>query len=462
MKLSQVAHSWRRVLDDWDGTTRFVRVESTDDLGFHASAVDLRGGLFVLAGVNSGGKTRLLRSLADTINKGGSGPATMEWGGSPPSRAIYVDFFELLTRQWMTLSAGVDLDEQIEAAGLTPVREADRRDISFVVGRDYTRVSVAELDNTIAPSPIHGDPAEVGRFFRPEVVPFFAVESGDRQHDSRELSRGELSALTLYWVLRQMEAGTVLLLDEPDVLLSPMSAARALDLVVDRANSSKTPVGIATHSYLGLATAPRSAQVLLRLDTAGRSTLTTPSTLSLWKALRVAAPRQIVFVVEDEMAKHLFSELLGLTSFAYLDLAEIWIGGDAQNVRTAASLPRPTDASIAIWGVLDGNETVRPGSLRAGLKLPGELSPEEGAIKIASDHPELFAANQKSIADALDATTGDNPHDRVTKVAASIGQTAKSFVADAWKLWLLQIDEGRVALSSFRDAIELVTPPSST
>lgn len=452
MRTAQVVHSWNRVTKDWAGRTGFTSLSTIRGNGFTESTVAVNGGALILAGVNSGGKSRLLRSIWAEVHSPHDAFTRLEWAGSPPQQLLYVDAFELLTRQWASLRAE-DLVEQVEAAGLTEVGSSDLRALSYVIGRKYSAIRMAELESPDLGATGQASPQE---HFREQEVPYFEVTAGGRTYGSRDLSRGELSILTLYWVLRSVPKGAVLLLDEPDLMLSPLSAQRALEFVIDHTNQRKVPVIFSTHSYLGLANAPRSSQVLLRIAISGDSSLAAPDDLDLWRALRVTAPKKLAFVVEDVMAKLLLGEFLGLITYRHLDVSEIWIGGSSAEVRSIGKLPNMAGAGMRLWGVLDGNEPTP--TEQHCLKLPGRWSPEEGALEICLSYPELVTDSTEQMDITLENTVGDNPHDRVHAVADALGMSGESLVRHAWRAWATMTEEGQSELAAFKIVLEAVSP----
>ncbi len=450
MRAAQALHSWRRVTTDWSGNASFKGLSSRTDSGFSASGVVLSGGLLLVAGANSVGKSRLLRSIWAERHRPEAAFTELTWMSAEPDEYSYVDLFELMTRQWQAVQSS-DVGEQVEAAGLTALRPNQVKLLSYVIGRNYESIRVAELEAT--------DPFEEtapGASFRPDVVPFFEVVAGGRTYKSEQLSRGELSALTLFWVLQSAEPGTMLLLDEPDLMMSPMSARRALDMIVDDANTRKVPVAIATHSYLGLAETPRSAQVLLRVNSSGESLLASADDYALWEVLRVAAPTRLVFVVEDRMAQLLMGIFLDAIAFPHLDETGIWIGGDSSKVALVGKLPEFAEASSVMWGVLDGNEKSPRSELRL-LRLPGGDSPEEGAIRVCSEMPSLISSSSEAIERALERSIGDDPHDRVGVVARALGISPEELVGRAWRGWISETEQGATALRLFADDLLRVT-----
>lgn len=458
MKDSQAQHSWRRLSEDWDGDFAFSGIETTSAAGFNASSVTLTGGLLVLAGVNSSGKSRMLRALERHVVTGSSDFASVHWSGGSPTGATYIDMFELVERQVQSVRNRSDFDSRLEEFGSTAFNAADLRELTFLVGRQYDSVQISEFDATYGEADMYNDEPGQPLTFRPEIAPIFRAERQGAFTDSRSLSRGELSAMTLLWVLQQAQRGEVLIWDEPDAFLSPVSAGRALDLIADRANKIKTPMAIASHGYLGLASTPQSLQAMLRLRTDGTSTLESPNEYALWQTLKVTPPRAVAFVVEDSTAKVLLSRLLTEAKYPFFDLAEIWTAGDSARVVAAAKFPNCTDAGIQIVGVVDGDAHNQVRRLENAFALPGNESPETIVLRVL-EVPAYRRKRRSDIEKLLDGTMGKDPHNRVDLIARGLGLTSEQLVVEAHLWWIAKTDDGKAAFAVFRESALRVKPP---
>lgn len=452
MKIAQVLHSWRRVSDEWESDFEFSKLEVQTARGFKASEVGLSGGVCILAGVNSGGKSRLIRSIHNEFSLGLESFTKVTWKSGPPPTAVFVDFFELLIRQAKMFDV-VDLEDLVDSSGLTPMSLRKQRDVKWVLGRNYANVEIAELENSV-----DGDSIALGGRFRPDVVPYFRVthESGE-VFSSVDLSRGELAVLTLSWVLDSLKSDELYLFDEPDLMLSPQSSQRAIDLLVSGISRMKCPAFIATHSYHTLASVPEDLLVHVNVVTDGLSVASRPDDAALWKTLKVAAPVKVIFVVEDDAARDLLKMLLPLISSRHHDLSGIWIAGDASKVVRAGSFPESRGQTLEIWGVLDGNEEDR--YVRDNiLRLPGGRSPEVGALDILRDSPHVFDVDERRVEELFARHAAGDPHDNARDIAEALGFHHLTFLVQAWRWWATQDGDGKVAFAEFKEDVLLKIP----
>lgn len=458
MKRSQVLHSWRRVSEQWDGRSTIggLRISAANS-GFAEGVVDLTGGVMLLVGVNSSGKSRLLKNLHKSLSGTGSAFVSIAWNGVIPKQGSYVDIFSLVERQVSFFRDNGSVDDLVEQAGLTAFRAQEQKEASSLIGRSYDSIDLAELDNVD-----QGVPQVDAQTYdyRSDVVPYFRVRTHGQQFDSRDLSRGELSVLTTLWVLKQLIKGEVLIWDEPDAFLSPASAGRLLSTIANSANSSKTPMVISSHSYLGVSTVPVGIQVMLRLGSDGVSTIEGPTRYSLWQTLRITPPKDIAFVVEDVMAKKLLDRLLIEIDYPYYDFAEIWTAGDVSKVLDAGKFPDCFDGTLRLVGVVDGDSRGSVPSKGNVISLPGADSPETIAIAIMDKDPDCVGASGADrVRDLLDSTVGQDPHDRLQAVAEGLGRDASGLLLECWIYWVRSKGEGASALNEFKLACEGVTPP---
>src|SRR4051812_19521916 len=113
MKSVQAAHSWLRVSENWDGETSFLAIETLGGMGFEASRVALSGGLAIVVGVNSAGKSRLLRMIRDAHGVP-SAELSVEWNGPPPDGADYIDIPALVERQRAVTQTTTDIEDLVD------------------------------------------------------------------------------------------------------------------------------------------------------------------------------------------------------------------------------------------------------------------------------------------------------------------------------------------------------------
>ncbi|MEU0559889.1 AAA family ATPase [Dactylosporangium sp. NPDC006015] len=463
--------------------------------GFLDGHIRLNAGLTLFCGVNASGKTRLLRSVAASlgadvvdepillpsfgkVNEPAVPNVVLGIEGNV-SQVYYIDIFHLSQVQLRSTQIDRDLGSRVEQAGESNLRPKELRLLSWLVGRDYQQASIAELDATVDESsamehlteestPV--EPVNLDQFteplnaqradpailldFRPDVLPYFTLTYNGKRYGTESISRGELAAMNLLWVLKSAEPESILFFDEPDLFLSTESSARALTVIADYANSNKSPIVVATHSAYGLAKAPSAYRVLLRNVGSGDTRVDVGSDSQMWRALRTAAPTNLVLAVEDEAGRQwaqLFAAELELNEkWAY----EIWNFTDSAKVRSAAAMPDVADATLRYVGVLDGDERAKSSrNLQNIIFLPTSRTPEEfllDLLKSESQLDEVLSRSREKIIASLSLFEGDDPHDRVNSVASDLGFNVAQLRGMIWQ-WYFSTAAGQEALAEWRD-----------
>ena len=360
MKRAAREDAWRRIGEEWpESAPSLKRIAFAGLPGFTDAQIEPRGGLTVLCGVNATGKTRLLNAVADAVDGIGSDFLTVEQSGVDES--VLVDTFWLVQRQRLSLHNDAALEERIHQAGLTHVRANQLSNSSYLLGRDYSSIEVAELDATdesIEIEALTEHARGMGRAlsFRSDVIPYFQVARDGRIFTSQQLSQGELAGLTLVWALNQLPKSTLTLIDEPEAFMSPLSAERVLDVIAYYAHRNSCPGIVATHSYLGIVKSPSSHVVLLDIQHDGNVALKPGDPVALWRTLRLASPKPILLAVEDRAAEQWLRNLLIRAEFEHYDSCAVIRAGDASAVRIAAKFPRTAEYPLFVYGFLDGDE----------------------------------------------------------------------------------------------------------
>ncbi len=99
-----------------------------------------------------------------------------------------------------------DLWEGVKPRQLT---EAELEDVSALVGRTYSQLSIYEI----------------GDYKDHDVVPYFRATSHGETYGAEEMGLGELSLLFMYWMLGRISPASALLIEEArDFYCAPFSA----------------------------------------------------------------------------------------------------------------------------------------------------------------------------------------------------------------------------------------------
>lgn len=469
MKRQALADIWRHVGPGWGDKPSIHSLLPVDLPGFEQNRTPLYGGLSVICGANSSGKTRLLAALTTATKNPDTSEVAVDMSGIDPSKVAFLDTPWQLQRQIISLSGDESLDDRKAQAGARPVGVADLRLINYVLGDNIERIEIFELDSTddtpLLQALAEDHPtASLSAEFKSDVVPYFEVTVRGSTRGSLQLSQGELTVLTLYWALITTEKGSLLVMDEPDAFLSPQSGRRVFDLIAHHAYKQNCPCVITSHSYLALATLPVEHLLILKRNLQ-RVTNIQPGTRDLlWKALQVGPTRKIVFAVEDEAGRQWLNALFRLLDFEHADVSVVWNMKGDSNVLKVAAFPSSDDADIVLWGVLDGD---RRGEKNTGqyIILPGSKSPESVILDILGGGDTRIMRGRitsSKVEEILERHMGEDPHEQVIALAKGLGYDLPSFREQIWTTWLNDTEEGQAELVKFREALSAVGLPVPT
>lgn len=446
MRTARVQDAWRRALEK-ERHFRLSGVHSTGKTPLGDLAHDLPNGLTVVCGLNGVGKTTFLRLLAAAIGAEGDGPGAradlldvgefavnlvedgreieLRVGDADASRPVTtLDAF----RDCMTL---LQLGQQPHFEDLTEGVEAydygaaELRTAEYVVGKRYEAIAVKEVED-----PNRED----------AVLPAFAVRSSGTDYGFSSMGLGELAALMLLWRLTRIDAGTVVLVEEPETFLSSRATVALLDVLAETIHRRRLYAVVTTHSP-GLAASVPLPAIRVLTSRGELSELRKPSSraeLELLLGSHAGLARAIV--VEDSTAAIVVGELLGRYRGIWGRSVEILKTGSKDDV-LAICKTFPVAERVRLVGVLDGNEEIPDeGSGWPLLRLPGPENPDLLLREAATADIDGLAASLNRDRDAVMATvetlSGADEHDWHAGVAQSLGLDVPAAVRASLSCWL--------------------------
>ncbi|MEO7494419.1 MAG: AAA family ATPase [Massilia sp.] len=282
-----------------------------------------------------------------------------------------------------------------------------------VCGRPYNNLSVVELDASTPPTV--GDAAEEGAEER--VYPFFQVVVNDVSYDSRTMGFGELCGCYLLWRLNRANKGTIILLDEPDSHLSPLSRRALIDAMAILAKERQLWIGFTTHSIELLESLKDNEIYLVSSDTVGIPPEITPvrQRRQAVRNLGLALSRRLLIVVEDVDALAAAWCIINRwgSEIARLVDVQVVLGGATEVVHFINNFPETRICSVI--AILDGDKRSQIGDIPRIYFLPGVGDPIDLARAHVTRNCDHFAsvlgADANELRRALGRTSHVNHHD---------------------------------------------------
>jgi ABC-type cobalamin/Fe3+-siderophores transport system ATPase subunit len=450
MRQAQAEDAWRRSTTA-DRGFRLHRIRAIEKAPFTDLEEQLENGLTIVCGLNGVGKTTILRLIEatlagaenvervarDEIFSAGEFYVSVEVDSQESEIALdqadaerppvlLLDAFTLCGRLLRVVEQPnfADLLEGVEAREFGP---DELKTASYVVGRRYEALRVFEVEET-------GVEEE-------RVVPVFEATVGGTTYGFSAMGLGELAALAALWYVDRVEAGTVLLVEEPETFLSAHSTVAFMDVLAEKIHARRLYAVITTHSMEIIARAPLSVvRVLTVAD--GAVTVRRPATRAeLEYLLRAYLGQARVLLVEDRAARVFVTEILGRYAGLWGQAVKVLATNGAEGVQSICRQLPQTDV-LRVVGLLDGDQADPDPAdfLWPIFRLPGHDSPEQLLYEAAIGNRELFANRVGRPTEALDpafeAAAGNDVHDWFQNVAQSLMLDPVAVLRAATSCWL--------------------------
>jgi hypothetical protein len=382
-------------------------------------SIDLARPCTILGGRNGSGKSRLLRSISDSLGPDG----------------LYLDLHHLCEQALVVLRSLSDLDEMKDELGRVGPDDPRFEDVRRIVGRDYDSVDWYALDV----GPRDDDTAVKfrwdGKSDDDPLTPYFRVTYAGVEYDALAMGLGEFSIHFLLWILEQFKdhKSLTLLLDEPDAYLPPVGVARLLSRLLTICQKRGWSMVISTHSEEMIASAiDHGAFLFLRMGAGGSTDAFHSEHDSMIADTLLATPAiEKVLFVEDESAWYLCRALLdradrGLSRTTSL----VWGDGQGYMTPLRARLPRPPHPELTFAVVPDGDQRSQmsdaavPGMWPLHF-LPTSEDPDKLFRSLRSDPAALADAlhvGQDELVRKLDDLEGEDDHDWVNLLGEKYGR----------------------------------------
>jgi hypothetical protein len=428
---------WRKLFRIRDERIIKLAVEYRGVRGLGNGQVDVAGPIALFCGENGVGKSRLLKTVvaatggpfsdflpelaafdgniqAATLTRRDGEPlretqiagvAEIRAFLAPPGERLRVRTFDP-TVQIPYLLHVIRSDKNFGDLyeGITPQSLAPEQleELAYLVGRNYEKIEVFEI-------PDYGDH---------EITPYFRAKTVDGAYGAEDMGLGELALLFIYWTLLHIPEESILFLEEPESFIAPRSQRALIDLIAMYALDRRLFVMLTSHSGLITERVPGHHRDLVSRVPGTVSLVRDPSLGTLVSRLAILPARQLVLLVEDQLAGDLASVLVEYSNLPYrCDV--LVLGSESHITEVLERLPaRSESRHVTFIGLYDGDQRGRlPRDLVHPVStLPSTTGPELMLQQFFGRqlHTQVAAYLQRDagiVAAALAGAEGRDPHD---------------------------------------------------
>lgn len=463
MRLANIADFRRRMVtkrDRWRlSVTRFA-YDGIPGLGTHD--VPISSPLTVISGANGVGKTSLLRAIwacaapqlaepsPGADHRLTAGKATLEFtwdqvasssevtfaaghalGGSAiPTDVVHLDVSTDPLRHRREFCSFISRDDITNGFGEREVTGNALAEIKYICRRQYNRVSVYDIE-------ANG-----------ETFPFFIVDADGLTYDSRTMGSGELVALYLWWRLDQATENALVLIEEPETFLSPISQGAVAEYIIATVVEKKLVAVVSSHSPKIIETIDEACRAFMFRAGSSSKLAFPPVTSALMESVGFTSPLKALIMVEDDVAATSLRTIVEKIKPEFLPSIEIRAQKGHGNLQAVLSQLANKFTRVPIVAVFDGDMrgTILHATNRGILEsvvpysafLPGNVSIERLLRQFVSNNIESvktsLAAND--IDQILFRLEGIDDHDWLTGLARLSHNEPDRLLREILSLWL--------------------------
>jgi predicted ATPase len=409
--------------------------------------------LTVLSGPNGVGKTTLLRALWATLDPEGaaqviSGDRKLTAGSC---------LAELLTDEGEAVA-----EVEFSADRIRRLRKVKAAVVHIDSGSDalsnqaeFCRfASMEELTNGVGPRELDAEElAELNYLLHREhrsvtlfevemggTAPFFEVAYGEDRYDSRTMGAGEAAAFFLWWKLRDLDAGTIVLIEEPEAFLSFACQESLTGYLVSLVVQKHLCLVMSSHSApLITSMSQENLQFLVR-GRKGLQIISDKAPPILLKSMGINPPIAGVVFVEDAAAAAFLKSILERLDPALSRRLSIDVRGGDGEIVAALTLTKSLQTPLRFVGAFDPDMNGRiPAKVAEhSMSLPGNDAVEVMFRNMVSANSEpLAAATERPNMDAiLAALEGANHHDWYEELCRELGLTKAQLFPTLFNIWM--------------------------
>lgn len=364
MRSAKTEDYWRKI-----SKRNFNSYVKHIDLNGHngIEKINIKPGIFAICGLNGAGKTTIISAIKDVIGMPRSIQDEMKIGDASITGTIVYNkkYYDCSNEETKRLvSDGVtndeinfieysqavtmldffwkqdNIEELIEQYDMSDLEIVIVREISYLVGKQYTKIFICEVEE------IEG----IG------TIPFFKVEIDDATYDSRSMGIGEHCLMYIYWVIMKSHNDSIVILEEPESFVGIQSQINLMNFIAKASAEKGISFIITTHSPFILDKI-ENKNICIISRASGMTGISNPcEQMSAKTILGGKDSIKGTFFVEDDIAKLFLTILLEKEdTYSYRNYT-IEVAGSASMITKVLQCPCSPNIKYKFVGIYDEDQ----------------------------------------------------------------------------------------------------------
>lgn len=445
MRSAKAQDYWRKV-HQRSYSSRFLEFD-LDGLN-NIGKVSVPNGIFAICGLNGAGKSTIISAIKDILGVPLSDYDSHRLGAKTV-RAVFMnagnqiqcantDGQRLIDLGWTPdnihyldcarnseiqdyLIAQPDLEELLDQFEEYEFTDDEVRELNHIIGKRYDSCGVRMLDEVEK----HGS------------IPYFKVSVSGTDYDSRGMGTGEHFLFYLFWSIKSLNAGSILIVEEPETYVSIASQERLLNYLAMQIAKNGITVILTTHSpYILKEIKNENIRMVSRMGNVVN--VSTPGeSVSAEDILGMRSANKGTLFVEDRVAGDFLSVCLEDCASSLLREYTIDVVGGEAEITGRLKFPHSDKIKYNFIGVYDGDMRTKlddtglcwkycflPGAEPIEIEFQRFAEQQSGYKKLS----EALNVDQDTMFAYIASLTGTDYHDWFEELRKRLAIDGKSLV----------------------------------
>jgi predicted ATPase len=443
---------WRRA-----NSRKFVNFVEEIDLHGHngINNIILKQGIYAICGLNGAGKSTIISAVKDLIGLQKTKQDYTKVGVSNISgkikyKNIYIECTNLegnrlkdkgeycenisfidydQANRLLDFFWGQDnVDELIEQNESINFEQEEVEIISYIVGREYTKIRISEFED------IEG----LG------TIPYFSVDTMGIQYDTRNMGIGEHFLFYIFWKLWKAPVDSMVIIEEPETFIGLESQRNLMNYIAKVVTEKGISTVLTTHSpYILENIKNENISIIGRVS--GMVGITNPSIQVSANAILGEKNRVCgTFFVEDEAAEMFLEIILEDINISLYRNYTIQAVGSSSEITKCLQCIKTIKVKYNFVGIYDEDQREQLEGVR--LNWPHTYLPVKDDVETTmkkllsnSDNIRLFSEelniNIGELIIILSSISGEDHHDWFHDLCRKISKNETIVLRALYKIW---------------------------
>ncbi len=297
------------------------------------------------------------------------------------------------------------------------------------------------------------------------LFPTLKVNVNGFTYTTESMGLGEFSVFYIYWIIKRLNAQSIILIEEPECFIPPLSQLRLMNIIASFCEKQNHFIIITTHSSYILERLPIEHINLLLFSESSLIIKKSKTRNDISRILGINIQKKGVFLVEDKSAQMFLTNIINSIEAYILVDFDIYPVGSYNNVINYTENIVNHIKIIKSIGIVDGDiEKYNFRDKSHILSLPGDKAPDFIIKKTAYENISYLSSSlgidETNLRQHLQITQSDDHHDWIHNVSRLLYINVDILFFNTFKIWINISNNHELSHKLIQDIKKILYPSS--